>query len=122
MTIMRGPVNELTSALYTALLKDETGAVIDGTALDTATLTLYDIATQTVINSRSAQNVKNTNGVTISALGALAWTMSPADNAIIGASAVEKHIALFTFTWGGGGVKALRHPVMITVSNLARVP
>jgi hypothetical protein len=120
MTIL-GPINERTSARYTATLTDETGAPIDGTALDTATLTLYDVATEAVINSRSAQNVKNTNGVTISALGALVWVLSPADNAIVGTGAIENHVALFTFTWGGTGAKACTHDVTIRVRNLAFV-
>jgi hypothetical protein len=117
-----GPINERTSARYTATLTDETGAAIDGTALDAATLTFYDQATGTVINSRSAQNVKNTNGVTISAAGELVWTLVPADNAILGTDAMETHIALFLFTWGGAGVKACPHQVGIRVRNLAKHP
>jgi len=118
-----GPVNERTSAQYTATLTDELGAVIDGTALDTATLTLYDAATLTTINSRSAQNVKNTNSVTISAAGALVWALAPADNIIVReGNETEDHIALFTFTWGGGSAKACVHPVKIRVTNVALVP
>jgi hypothetical protein len=84
-------------------------------------VTLKDVATGTVINSRNAQNVKNANGVTISALGALVWAMAPADNLIVGTQLIEEHMALFVFTWGGGGVKACRHPVSIKVLNLAEV-
>ena len=117
-----GPINERTSSRYTATLTDETGAAIDGTALDTATLTLSDVATGTVLNSRTAQNVKNANGVTISAGGALVWVLDPADTAIVGTALVEEHRALFTLTWGGAGVKACRHEVLIQVRNLAGVP
>jgi hypothetical protein len=117
-----GPVNERTSARYTATLTDETGAGIDGAALDSATLTYYDALTLAVINSRSAQNVKNANGVTISALGALVWVLAPADTAILGTAAMEDHVALFTFTWGGGGAKACTHDVTVRVRNLQLVP
>jgi len=117
-----GPINERTSARYTATLTDETGAAIDGTALDAATLTLYDAATGTVINSRSAQDVKNTNGVTISAAGELVWVLAPADNAILGVAALETHVAFFLFTWGGAGSKACPHEVAIQVRNLAKHP
>lgn len=117
-----GPINERSSARYTATLTDETGAPIDGTALDTATLTLYDKLTGTAINSRTAQNVKNTNGVSISAQGALVWVLTPADNAILGSGAIEEHVALFQVTWGGGSAKACPHAVTILVRNLDKLP
>jgi hypothetical protein len=115
-----GTINEQTSARYTATLVDETGAAIDGTALDSATLTAYDVATGTAIGARTAQDVKNANGVTISALGALVWTMTPADNAILGAAAIERKAAMFVLTWGGAGVKQCRHEMTWLVRNLAK--
>jgi hypothetical protein len=117
-----GPINEGTSGRYASALTDETGAGIDGAALDSATLTYYDARTLAVINGRSAQNVKNTNGVTISALGALVWAVAPADTVMVGSGAMEDHVALFTFTWGGGGAKACTHDVTIRVRNLKLVP
>ena len=54
-------LTERTSAEYTATLKDAAGIVLPLTAIDTATLTFKDVKTGTVINSRTAQNIKNTN-------------------------------------------------------------
>lgn len=116
-----GTINEGASALYTATLTDETGAAIDGTALTSLTLTVYNVDTGAIINSRSAQNVKNLNGVTITALGALTWTLAPADNVILGTGPYERRAALFVATWASGA-KACPHVVQWTVRNLALYP
>ena len=116
-----GTVNEGATALYTAILKDETGAVIDGTALDSLTLTAYDQASGTILNSRNAQNVKNANGVTITAQGVLSWTLAPADNAIVGSAAIERHVALFRATWASG-LKQCPHELTWHVRNLTKMP
>ena len=114
-----GIVNERASALYTAVLKDETGAVIDGTALDSLTLTVYEAASGTILNGRDAQNVKNTNGVTITAGGALTWVLDPADNAVLGTGPSERHVALFIATWASGAKKC-PHELTWHVRNLAK--
>jgi hypothetical protein len=120
-----GPKNEKTNCRYTATLTDELGAAIDGTALDQALLTLTDVATGTTINSRSAQDVKNANNVTISAGGALVWALQPADMAIVSTTLatgqIEDHRALWVLTWGGAGVKQCRHDVILQVRNLSGV-
>lgn len=114
-------VPEQTSALYTATLVDETGAVVPGTSLLTLTLTLYDKTTGGILNSRNAQNVLNANGVTIDANGLVSWTIAPADSLIItNTNDVETHIALFQATWGGGA-KALKFEVTLLVKNLGMV-
>lgn len=112
-------VNEKTTARYTATLVDETDAVVPASSLSTLTLTLFDEAAGTIINSRNAQDVLNTNGVTVSAAGALVWTMDPADNAIVSAiKGLEAHRAMFAWTYGSKGGK---HEVRILVENLAKV-
>lgn len=114
-------VNEKVTALYTADVQDHEGNAIAGSSLDTLTLTLYDKSTSDIINSRNAQNVLNTNGVTVDGSGNLSWVMDPDDNAIITAtSKVEKHIALFMWTWDSGN-KAGKHEVTIQVKNLTKV-
>ena len=120
MATKLGTINERTSALYSATLTDETGAVIDGTALDSATITAYDVTTEEIINSRNAQNCLNTNGVTISALGVLKWQMTPADSAIIGTASTEQKKAMFVLGWGGASVKQCRHEMAWTVTNLLK--
>lgn len=118
-------VNELTTAEYTATITDEDGETpIPLADLSTVTLTLYDEASGSIINSRDDTNVKNTGPVTIHATsGLLTWTMAPADNPIVGSVAVggvEKHIALFEWTWDSGN-KAGKHEVLIEVVNLGKV-
>ena len=78
-----GTVNEGATALYSATLKDETGTLINGPALDALTLTVYDVLTREIVNSRNYQDVLNKNNVTISATGDLQWTLTPADNVMI---------------------------------------
>jgi len=118
-------VREGCTAVYQATIKDESGNPVAASSLTTLTLTLYDLASGTMINSRSAQDVLNHNDVTINASGVLIWTMQPADNVIVSASlsagAIERHVALFQWTWGTGGAKAGKYEVQIDVQNLAKV-
>lgn len=114
-------INEKTTARITATLRDDAGAVVPGSSLTTATLTLYDLATDTIINSRNAQDIRNANNVTIDESGNLSWVMGAADNPIVNSALnLETHIALFQFTWGTP-TKALNTEVQLQVRNLARV-
>lgn len=111
------PVNELTTARYTASLVDETGAVVPASSLSALTLLLYDKATGTVLNGRNNQNVLNTNGVTVDENGNLVWILSPPDNTIVTTTEPhEVHVAVFTGHWGAG--KEVTHDIAITVRNL----
>lgn len=117
-------VNEGTTFLYTCTLKDESGVVVPLSGISALTLTLYDVATDTIINSRDAQDVLNTNDVTVHATsGLLSWTAQAADNAIVTAARVagslEKHIALFEWTWST--TKKGKHELEIFVQQLAQV-
>lgn len=113
---MFGPVLERTSARYSGTLKDELGNVVPGANLTALLLTLYDLETGTVLNSRSAQNVLNANGVTVDGSGVVVWLMDPADNAIVttGRSS-ERHRAVFDIQWGTG--KRSVHRIDIQVDN-----
>lgn len=118
-------VLEATSFLYTAYLKDETDTVIPLSALGTITLTLYNKADGSIINNRNAQNVKNTNQVTIHATsGLLTWTAKPADNPIVDttldAGETEEHIALFQWTYNSGADGG-KHELSIHVQQLTKV-
>lgn len=99
-----GIVRERSSGRVTAVLQDETGAVIPSSSLSTLTLTLYDVATNTILNSRDAQNVLNANNVTVDGSGNLTWTVQPADHAVVSTKprARERHRGVFDFTWTGG--------------------
>ncbi len=117
-------VREACTALYTATLQDETHTAIPGSSLTTLTLTLYDQASGSILNSRNRQNVLNANNVTVTEAGVLAWTMQPADNAIVNlsvaAGARERHVALFEWTWAAGA-KAGKYEVFFDVQNLTKV-
>jgi hypothetical protein len=117
-----GPVNERTTARYTSgPLTDEDGAVVPGSILSSATLTLKDEKTRTIINSRNAQNVNQANGVTISDLGIVSWLLTPADNPIVNTRVTqEPHIATFDLRWDAGSSRAM-HEVRILVTNVGAI-
>lgn len=95
-----GRVRELSTGLYSALLVDEFDVALS--SLMTLTLSVYDIGTGTILNSRDNQNVLNTNNVTFVG-GALQWAVQPADHAVVSDYlTLEKHRAIFEFTWSGG--------------------
>ncbi len=120
MAVYIGEINEQTTGRYTATMYDETGATIDGTAMTTLTLTLYDKRTGSIINSRNAQNVKNVSGVTVTSAGALTWIISTSDTVMVGRADRERHAALFVGTWDTG-TKKFTHQVEMDVINLAKV-
>lgn len=122
-------VKQNNSAIYTATLKDETGAVIPLTQVGSCTLTLYNIEiaepatpADNIINSRSDQNVKNVNNVTIhTSSGLLTWSIQPADNPIIDETKLtELHMARFDFSYGSP-TKYGSHQVQLRVENLRKV-
>lgn len=116
-------VHEKENATFTATLEDSTGTPIPLAQLVTLTLTLYDVDTESIVNSRDAQNVLNTNNVTVhSTSGLVTWEMQTADNVLTTTTkATELHIALFQWTWGTSPVRAGRHEVGIRVTNLVKV-
>jgi hypothetical protein len=101
-------INEGESAKYATQLAASTGEPFPIAALAAARLTLFDISTGTIINSRNDQDVLNTNDVTIDADGLLTWNVQPADNPVLDRSSkpVERHRAMFLLRWHqvGGGV------------------
>ena len=76
-----------------------------GSTLDSLTLTLRDLRTGEIINSRDAQDVKNANGVTVDEDGRLTWTLLPLDNPFLRKnpppfdSDIETHLAVFEWAW-----------------------
>lgn len=122
-------VKQDTAAIYTATLKDETGAAIPLASLTAITLTLFNAdvpepspLTANIINGRNEQDVKNTNNVTIHATsGLLTWNMQSADNPIIDERFnTELHIARFDFFYGSP-TKQGAHEVRFRVENLRKV-
>jgi len=122
LTAAQRVVRERSTALYTATIKDENGDALSYEDLDALTLTLYNLADGTIINSREDQDVLNANNVTVSAAGVLAWTMQPADNPIVSATTAgwkEKHVALFEWTYST--TKKGSYEVTIEVESLEKV-
>jgi hypothetical protein len=122
MSVTLGPVNERTTARYTSgTLTDEDGAVVAGSVLSSATLTLYDERTGNILNSRDAQNVNQANGVTISDLGVVSWLLVPADNAIVDQRVPsEVHVAVFDLRWDAGTSRCV-HEVKFLINNVGTV-
>lgn len=101
-------INEHNVARITGTLLDEAGDPVPLVALNTVTLTLYDKASDTIINLRDGQDIKNNNGGTIEATsGAFTLLLGSADNVIVNtalvAPQIETHVALIRATWGSGG-------------------
>lgn len=113
---------ERTTAIYSFTLEDAANPAVPIPAADlvTLTLTLYDTATNGIINSRDAQNILNANNVTVDSDGLVTFTMQPEDNAIIGAPAAntpEAHGMQFRWTWGSAPpYKAGEHFVIVQVT------
>ena len=117
---------EGSSAVYEVTLVSELDAPIPDSQFLTLTLTYYDVATGTVLNGRTAQNVLDANNVTVDAVnGLVTWTFQPADWAIVDpklpAMHYERHRALFQWTWSSPvkyGVKL----VDFLIQNILFVP
>jgi hypothetical protein len=103
-TTQLGRVRERSTGVYTAVLKDEAGVVIPAASLASLTLSLYDVASATILNERDDQDALNTNNVTVDGSGNLAWSVQPADHAVVStrANAIERHRAVFRYSWSGG--------------------
>lgn len=115
-------INEGSTAIYTATLKDEAGTVIPSNAISALTLTLSNVADGTIINSRNAQDVLNDNNVTIhESSGLLTYTLQPLDTAIQDADEpYETHRATFQCTYNSGAGQS-NWDVDFMIRNLSRV-
>lgn len=92
MAINRVRANELSSLTITATIVDSTQTAVPLSDISSATITLYDLETYQptgspivgIINNRDAQDILNTNNVTIHATsGLLTWAVQPDDNPIV---------------------------------------
>lgn len=108
---------ESATARINGTIEDEAGV---GFKPSTLVLTLYDLESDIIINSRNAQNVLDQNGVVVASNGGLVWTVSPLDMIILDSTKDEEtHIALFEWTWASG-VKAGAYEIEIVVKNMHR--
>jgi len=109
-------IPERTTRLFDVVFRDDAGTAIVPT---TVVGTLFDERTQGVINSRSAQNVKDVNNGAFAGT-TFTLTLAPADTAIIGTGRTEDHVYRLDWTHSGG--RQERTEILHTIVNLALVP
>ena len=91
---------EKQSGFWAGRLLDENGAGVGSTILTSLTGTLYDRATQAIINRRNAQNIINANQCTMDAAGNFRWDWVPADQTYVNPNrTIEEHVMLITAKW-----------------------
>ena len=114
--------DEKKTAKITATLNDEDGDALALANVDTLILTLYEEATETIINSRSGSDIKNTDGGTLHATsGAFTLTLAPDDMAIVQTDRnKEWHVALIEWTYNSGADDGGKE-IAFQVQNLVKV-
>ena len=111
------PMAEKSTGQYTAQLVANDGV----TALPAATLTTLKLtvyvtkADGTDTKIRDHQNVLNANNVTLSAVGALVWSIQVLDTTLVEAVPFESHVCVFEWTWPSGAGK---HVVVLVVAQI----
>jgi hypothetical protein len=115
-------VREATTHFYDSQLTNEDGDGIDPADLESLELTLVDVVTGAVINSRDAQDALNANDVTLESDGTLEWKITPEDNVILNdARAYEEHMAIFRWRYPGSGTEAGHKVIRLIVENFVRI-
>lgn len=128
-----GTFNERDTPVYYGLVEDDIGDVVDMTAVDSLTLTVWDEITGTPLNGRAEQDVKNANGVTCYATAQTAtikgvtvtynikWPLVEAEMVIVNDAHVrEQRHATFIAKWSSS-TKRKTEDVVWTVENLRKV-
>jgi hypothetical protein len=102
-TVDLGRVRERASAVYRCTLIDQDEDPIPVSSLDALYLTVYDVATEAILNDRDRQDVLNANNVTVNSDGELEWEIQSEDNALVtAAKSLEQHMFVFEFEWDSG--------------------
>lgn len=117
-------VREDTTHTYATTITDENEQGLGPADLDALTLTLYDVVSGDIINSRDAQSVLNANGGTLEANGDFTWLSEPDDMPILEDSrSYEEHIGVFEWAYpNGSGAKKGNRVVRFIVANSVKVP
>lgn len=119
-------VAELTNGRLTVLMKDEAGAPVPLSDLDSLTLDLYHLSSKNVINDRDHQDALNVNNVTVAATsGEVIWAWLPEDMPFLGVDTggrqITEIVAHFRATWDGGDKQA-GYQHLFRVHNFKRYP
>lgn len=113
-----GPFREQDSVVLRATMMDNATPpqAIPGTALQTATFTLYSEKRPTagIINGRDHVDIKGK----IDAQGHLVFPLDPADMAIVDGQSPEYHRALIEWTWNNGTVQRGSWEIRIIVRDV----
>ena len=117
-------VNEETTFSYTTILEDEDGNPIAASAIDSITCTIRESASGDIVNTRDAQDVKNTNNGTIHATsGLFTFAFQQGDTGIINTDVeygqMEEHLVTFVVVYSTSR-KASRN-LIIRVKSLQDV-
>lgn len=112
-------VPQASTRIYTSTLRDAYGVPLDPSDVSSIKLTLTNLFDDSIINGRSAQEVKNANGGTLAAQGAFSLILEPADNPVTDpdtAHLFEQHRLCFDVTHTGGRE---RHEVYLYVQRMS---
>ena len=106
--------------LYFQLYKRDKHGTVSKIRLDeisTLVLDYFDDTAGSTINSRSDQDIKNANNVTVSALGEIVWTLQAADTTCVDTGlddgVLEKHIAVIKWVLTNGQSGNMRQAIYI---------
>lgn len=126
VTNIGSSVNQGATASYVLGLQVAGGGTLVNTDITTATLTLYDEETKSVINSRHNQDVlgvskTGANNVVVSVSSTFTWSMQALDNAYVDPTLtkrIEYHRAIFTIVYNSGaGAETLIHELKFPVKR-----
>ena len=102
---MRFDVGHNTTPKYTANLVDEDDVAVGSASLTTLVITVLNVLTRDVINTRDRQNALNVNNVTVSAGGLLTWSIQALDLVVPSGESFCDLQVIFEWTWSAGAKK-----------------
>ena len=114
-------IHQGTTPKLTFDIEDEDGNAIPAGNLTTLILNLFNLddSDNTVLNNRTDQDVLNANNVTVSSGGAGVWSMQVADTAMVGTDNIERHRAVFKWTYDSGN-KTGDHIIDMRIRNIIK--
>lgn len=122
LTTLTVEVPEQSTVRLGGTITDDTGAGIPAASLTSLTLWLYHQRTGAIINSRDGQNIKNANGGTVDAVGALILTLGPADT-VLESQTLPRSVLVAEIAWTyNAGAATGRAMVTFTVRDFLKVP
>lgn len=119
---------EGTTGYYRFELVDDDDAGLDGSFLNSLTLTIYDVDSLQIVNGRENQDVLNTNDGSLETtpgpplVTTMTLELQPADTVILNENRlVEYRVLSFCWTWDSGR-RVGRHVVQFGVENVLFTP